>query len=60
MGNHYQVNYTLVFEGGSKSRQATTLIMESNSSYEAERKIRETNNINTNVIEIQITDIIKR
>jgi hypothetical protein len=60
MGNHYQVNYTLVFEGGGKSKQATTLIIESDSSYEAERKIRETNNINTNVVQIQITDIIKR
>jgi hypothetical protein len=60
MAKHYQVNYTLVFDGGGKSTQATTLIMESNSASEAERKIRATNNINTNVREIRIDSIIER
>ena len=47
-------------ENNSKLSQATTLIMESDSSSEAERKIREKNNLTSNVKEIQITKIIKK
>jgi hypothetical protein len=60
MTNHYEVNYYLVYENNSKLSQATTLIMESDSSSEAERKIREKNNLTSNVKEIQITKIIKK
>lgn len=57
MGKHYKVDYTLVYEGGSKLTQSTTLIMESESSDEAKRKIRSTNNIASNVRDIQIDRI---
>jgi hypothetical protein len=57
MGKHYKVDYTLVYEGGSKLTQSTTLIMESESSDEAKRKIRSTNNITSNVRDIQIDRI---
>ena len=60
MANHYEVNYYLVYENNSKLSQATTLIMKSDSSSEAERKIREKNNLTSNVKEIQITKIIKK
>jgi hypothetical protein len=57
MGKHYKIDYTLVYEGGSKLTQSTTLIMESESSDEAKRKIRSTNNITSNVRDIQIDRI---
>lgn len=58
MTKKYRVDYTLVYTGGGKSNLATTILMESDSSSEAERKIRETNNINTNVVDIQINRVI--
>ena len=58
MAKKYKVSYTLVYTGGGKSTYGTTILMESGSFSEAERKIRETNNINTNVVDIQINNII--
>jgi hypothetical protein len=60
MANHYQVDYQLIYEGGSKSQLATTLIMESQSESEAIRKIKGTNNLTKNVREVRITKITKR
>lgn len=57
MAKNYRVDYTLVYTGGGKSTHATTILMESDSSSEAEMKIRATNNINTNVVEIQINRV---
>lgn len=58
MAKKYKVDYTLVYTGGGKSRYATTILMESDSSSEAERKIRETNNLTSNVVEVQINRVI--
>jgi hypothetical protein len=60
MPNHYAVDYYLVYANNSKLSQSTTLIMESDSSSEAERKIRERNNLTSNVKEIQIIRMIKK
>jgi hypothetical protein len=60
MANHYEVLYYLVYENNSKLSQGTTLIMESDSHSEAERKIRQTNNLTPNVKEIQIIKITKK
>ena len=43
MAKKYKVSYTLVYTGGGKSTYGTTILMESDSFSEAERKIRETN-----------------
>jgi hypothetical protein len=58
MAKKYKVLYTLVYTGGGKSTYGTTILMESDSFSEAERKIRETNNINSNVEDIQINRVI--
>jgi len=58
MAKKYKVSYTLVYTGGGKSTYGTTILMESGSSSEAERKIRATNNLTNNVVEIQINNII--
>jgi hypothetical protein len=60
MSKNYEVQYTLVYEGGGKSNLATTVNMSSNSSSEAERKIRETNNLTSNVREVQIREVKER
>ena len=60
MSKNYEVQYTLVYEGGGKSNLATTINMSSNSSSEAERKIRETNNLTSNVREVQIREVKER
>jgi hypothetical protein len=60
MANHYEVHYYLVYANNSKLSQGTTLIMESDSSSEAERQIRATGNIGSNVKEIQIIRIKKK
>lgn len=60
MQNHYEVHYYLVYANNSKLSQGTTLLMESDSSSEAERKIRATGNIGPNVKEIEIIRIIKK
>lgn len=60
MAQNYEVRYTLIFEGGGKSTQATTIQGNNLTPSEAEYKIRSTNNINSNVREIIITEIIPR
>jgi hypothetical protein len=60
MSKNYEVQYTLVYDGGGKSNLATTINMSSNSSSEAERKIRETNNLTSNVREVQIREVKER
>jgi len=60
MAKNYEVRYTLVYEGGGKTNLATTIQMDYPSTADAERKIRATNNINTNVRAVQITEIIER
>lgn len=60
MANHYEVHYYLVYANNSKLSQGTTLLMESDSCSEAERKIRATGNIGSNVKEIEIIRIIKK
>jgi hypothetical protein len=60
MANHYEVSYYLVYANNSKLSQGTTLIMESDSHSEAERKIRATGNVGSNVKEIQIIKISKK
>jgi hypothetical protein len=60
MSKNYEVQYTLVYEGGGKSNLATTINMSSNSSSEAERKIRDTNNLTSNVREVQIREVKER
>ena len=57
MSKSYKVDYALVYENDSKLTNATTLIMESPDSNEAERKIRSTNNIGINVKRIDIIRI---
>jgi len=59
MSKHYQVDYYLIYEGGGKASQSTTLIMESDSDSEAIRKIKGKNNLTSNVKEIQIIKIKK-
>jgi hypothetical protein len=58
MAKKYKVSYTLVYTGGGKSTYGTTILMESDSSSEAERKIRATNNLTNNVVDVQINSII--
>ena len=60
MSKNNEVQYTLVYDGGGKSNLATTINMSSNSSSEAERKIRETNNLTSNVREVQIREVKER
>ena len=59
MSKHYQVDYYLIYEGGGKLSQSTTLIMESNSESDAIRKIKSKNNLTSNVKDIQIIKIKK-
>lgn len=60
MSNHVKVTYALIYEGGSKSTHGTTLIMETDSASEAERKIRQTGNFNgSHIKEIQILKMEK-
>lgn len=60
MSQHVKVTYALIYENGSKSTQETTLIMETDSTGEAERKIRNTNNFNgSHIKEIQILKMEK-
>lgn len=58
MAKNYRVDYYLVYENGSKNSQATTLFMESDSHNEAIRKIRATNNLTSNVKDIEIIKIV--
>lgn len=60
MANHYQVDYHLIYEGGSKTHLATTLLMDSQSESEAIRKIKGTNNLTKNVREVRIINIQKK
>lgn len=59
---HYAVDYALIYDqsGNSKSTHSTTLIMESRDSYEAERKIRSTGNVGSNVKRIEIIRISEK
>ena len=58
MAKNYRVDYYLVYENGSKNSQATTILMESDSHSEAIRKIRATNNLTSNVKDIEIIRIV--
>ena len=53
----FKVNYYLVYENGSKNSQGTTLLMEKESDNEAIRLIKSTNNLTSNVKDIQIISI---
>jgi hypothetical protein len=59
MSENKKVSYTLVYEGGGKTNLETTINMKSGSSSEAERKIRDTNNLTSNVREVRINEIKK-
>jgi hypothetical protein len=54
----YKVDYYLIYDGGSKLSQATTINMESPSESEAIRRIKGTNNLTSNVKEISIIRIV--
>ena len=57
--NRYKVDYYLVYENGAKNSQSTTLLMESDSEYEAIQKIKSSNNLTSNVRDIQIIRLIQ-
>jgi hypothetical protein len=59
MAENKKVDYTLIYEGGGKTNLSTTINMNSNSSSEAERKIRDTNNLTKNVKEVRINNVRK-
>jgi|LakMenEpi03Aug12_release.lakeMendotaPanAssembly.Ray.scaffolds.fasta_scaffold4390203_1 hypothetical protein len=58
MAKNYRVDYYLVYVGGGKLSQATTLSMDSPSENEAIRRIKGTNNLTSNVKEIIIIRIL--
>jgi len=59
MSENKKVSYTLIYEGGGKTNLATTINMNGDSHSEAERKIRETNNLTSNVREVIINEVRK-
>lgn len=58
MASNKRVSYTLIYEGGSKTNLVTTINMNGNSSSEAEKKIRDTNNLTSNVRQVIITEVV--
>jgi hypothetical protein len=54
----YKVDYYIVYDGGGKLSQSTTINMESPSENEAIRRIKGTNNLTSNVKEIIIIRIV--
>jgi len=57
MSENKKVSYTLIYEGGGKTNLQTTINMNGNSCSEAEKKIRDTNNLTSNVKQVIITEI---
>jgi hypothetical protein len=57
MSENKKVSYTLIYEGGGKTNLQTTINMNGNSHSEAEKKIRDTNNLTSNVKQVIITEI---
>ena len=57
MSENKKVSYTLIYEGGGKTNLQTTINMNRNSHSEAEKKIRDTNNLTSNVKQVIITEI---
>jgi hypothetical protein len=57
MSENKKVSYTLIYEGGGKTNLQTTINMNGNSYSEAEKKIRDTNNLTSNVKQVIITEI---
>ena len=55
----YKVNYYLIYEGGGKNSQSTTLLMERDSDNEAIRLIKSSNNLTSNVRDIEIISMIE-
>jgi hypothetical protein len=58
MTSNKRVSYTLIYEGGAKTNLVTTINMIGNSSSEAEKKIRDTNNLTSNVRQVIITEVV--
>ena len=58
MAKSYRVDYYIVYVGGGKLSQSTTLNMDSPSDNEAIRRIKGTNNLTSNVKEIIIIRIL--
>jgi hypothetical protein len=57
MSENKKVSYTLIYEGGGKTNLQTTINMNGSSYSEAEKKIRDTNNLTSNVKQVIITEI---
>jgi hypothetical protein len=58
MAKSYRVDYYIVYVGGGKLSQSTTLNMDYPSDNEAIRRIKGTNNLTSNVKEIIIIRIL--
>ena len=52
-------NHYLIYEGGGKNSQSTTLLMERDSDNEAIRLIKSSNNLTSNVRDIEIISMIE-
>jgi hypothetical protein len=57
MAQNNEVKYTLVYEGGGKTNLATTIQGNNLTSQQAEKAIRDTNNLTSNVREVIINEI---
>jgi hypothetical protein len=60
MAQNNEVRYTVVYEGGGKSNLATTIQGNNLTSQQAEKAIRDTNNLTSNVKQVVITEIKPR